>query len=264
MTHRPQDAPHPPRPTVVFVHAHPDDEAIFTAIAMRRLADADGRVVLVTATKGEEGGSRVRLSRGESVAARRVRELERSCSELGVDRLVLLGHRDSGVVGAASNEHRRALARRDPALDERRLAALLEQESADALVHYDGTGIYGHPDHVAVHRLGSAVAARTGVPAYEATVDREHLAFVDTHLVERAAPSGVSVGRATAEIGLALRATGAELAVKAAAMAAHASQIDPAVFGSDRFAEVYGLEWFVRTQGRPVLESLGNEHALAG
>ena len=41
--------------TVVFLHAHPDDEAIFTGGTMRLLADAGHRVVLVLATSGELG-----------------------------------------------------------------------------------------------------------------------------------------------------------------------------------------------------------------
>ena len=252
------------RPTVVFLHAHPDDEAVFTAVAMRRLADTGARVVLVTATRGEEGGSRVRLGRGESLAGRRIRELERSCDTLGVSRLVVLGHRDSGMAGWASNQHRRAFTRAALEPEVARVARVVRQESAAAVVHYDDNGIYGHPDHLVVHRIGAEVARQTGVSAYEATVDREHLRFVDGHLVEQAAGGPGGLGRATVEIGLALRATDAELGVKAAAMSAHASQIDPAVFGSDCFRDVYALEWFVRTSGGPVLESLGNEHALVG
>ena len=56
--------------TVLFLHAHPDDEAVFTAATMRRLADAGARVVLVTATAGELGTPLVRLGPGETVAAR--------------------------------------------------------------------------------------------------------------------------------------------------------------------------------------------------
>jgi len=39
--------------TVAFLHAHPDDESIFTGATMHRLARRGARVVLVTATAGE-------------------------------------------------------------------------------------------------------------------------------------------------------------------------------------------------------------------
>ena len=42
-----------PARTVVFFHAHPDDEAIFTGGTMALLAAAGWRVVLVVATAGE-------------------------------------------------------------------------------------------------------------------------------------------------------------------------------------------------------------------
>jgi LmbE family N-acetylglucosaminyl deacetylase len=45
--------------TIVFIHAHPDDEALLTGGTMALLAWAGHRVVLVTATAGEAGhGSR--------------------------------------------------------------------------------------------------------------------------------------------------------------------------------------------------------------
>jgi N-acetyl-1-D-myo-inositol-2-amino-2-deoxy-alpha-D-glucopyranoside deacetylase len=50
--------------TVLALHAHPDDEAIFTGLTLRRLADAGARTVLVVATDGDLGGSRVPLRRG--------------------------------------------------------------------------------------------------------------------------------------------------------------------------------------------------------
>jgi GlcNAc-PI de-N-acetylase len=86
--------------TVVVLHAHPDDEAIFTGATLRALADRGTRVVLVTATSGEEGVPRTRLAGGESLAQRRVAELERACELLGVARLALLGYADSGAHAA--------------------------------------------------------------------------------------------------------------------------------------------------------------------
>ncbi|MGA8117014.1 MAG: PIG-L family deacetylase, partial [Actinocatenispora sp.] len=56
---------HPGR-SVIFLHAHPDDEAIFTAATMRRLADRQARVVLVMATGGELGEQLAPLRPGET------------------------------------------------------------------------------------------------------------------------------------------------------------------------------------------------------
>ena len=173
--------------TVVFLHAHPDDEAIFTAATMHRLARAGARVVLVTATAGELGPVLRSLRPGETLAARRRVELERACAALGVARLVLLGHRDSGMSGWDANSHPDALAGVDAAAAGRRLADLCVAERAEALVHYDSDGIYRHPDHLAVHRIGAAAAAYAQIVAYEATVDRDHLGGRGRHLVEAAA-----------------------------------------------------------------------------
>src|SRR6478672_6524235 len=82
--------------SVVVVHAHPDDEAIFTGATIRRLADSGARVVLVTATGGELGEPRVPL-RGRTLGQVRTEELEHAADLLGVQRLVLLGKRDSGI-----------------------------------------------------------------------------------------------------------------------------------------------------------------------
>ena len=262
---------------VVFLHAHPDDEAIFTGATMRALADRGARVVLVTATGGELGEP-VPTPPGGSLSRVRVRELERAAAELGVARLVLLGRRDSGMSGWAANAHPDALAAAGPPGREelaRRLARLCERERADALVHYDSDGIYRHPDHLAVHQIGQRAATLAGITGYQATVDREHLHLTGEHLVDRAArdqsgqsersgPSGGSggYGRVTVEIGLAIVAGPAELAAKRAAMAAHASQIPARVLDDPAFEQVYRLEWYLRDGPRSTLELLGNGHAI--
>ena len=240
--------------TVVFLHAHPDDEAIFTAATMHRLAAEGARVVLVTATAGELGPVLRPLRAGETLANRRRVELERACAALGVARLVLLGHRDSGMAGWDSNLHPDALARADVAAVSQRLADLCAAEGAEALVHYDDDGIYRHPDHLAVHRIGAAAAAHAGISAYQATVDRDHLRGRGLHLVQAAA--GAEVGRGAVQITTVVTATPADLAAKRAAMAAHASQIAPATLRRRGFARTYGLEWYVRTGPAAALDTL--------
>ncbi|HSV66057.1 MAG TPA: PIG-L family deacetylase [Mycobacteriales bacterium] len=254
--------------TVVFFHAHPDDEAIFTGLTMRRLADAGTRVVLATATAGELGDPLVPLAPGETLAARRCHELEAAAEELGVARLVLFGRRDSGMPGWADNAHPDALAAACHRSLAARLADLCLVEQAAALVHYDSHGIYGHPDHVAVHRIGRLAAHHLGITAYEATVDREHLHLAQhaadgDHLVH-AANQGqpTPYGRVTAEIRLAVAGDAADLAAKRRAMGAHASQITAESVDLAGFAEVYGLEWYLREGPPATLDRLGNAHAI--
>lgn len=253
--------------TVVFLHAHPDDEAVFSAITMRRLADRGHRVVLVTATGGELGEPRIPLNEGETLRDRRLTELERTCEVLGVHRLVLLGHRDSGMAGSRDNLHPDAFTNVPIATAARNLAALLDEEGADTLVHYDSDGGYGHPDHVMVHRVGAAAVALTGVAGYESTVDREHLHFVDTHLISDGDPPRTrpGLGRMTVEITLALRGTERERALKKQALLMHGSQItrDDLDIDDGLFAEAYGYEWYVRTSTSATLEHLGNDHVTA-
>lgn len=247
--------------TAVFLHAHPDDEAIFTAATMRRLADRGARVVLVMATGGELGERRGPIGPGESVGRRRLAELEAAAGRLGVARLVLLGRRDSGMAGSASGRHPRALARARTGALARRLADVMSAESAGTLVHYDDRGIYGHPDHVAVHRIGALAATLAGASEYQATVDRDHLRGHD-HLLDAASGYSGDYGRAGAEIPVRLTASDPELAAKKDAMAAHASQIAPGALAGPRFGDAYRHEWYLRA-GPPGLVDHVREEAPA-
>lgn len=256
--------------TVLVLHAHPDDESIFSGLTLRRLADAGARTVLVLATAGELGGSRVPLRPGETVPERRVAELEAAAGLLGVSRLVLLGGRDSGLPGGPGLTHPRALAAADPLVLARHVAELADAEGADTIVHDDEHGIYGHPDHNAAFRVGALAAELTGATAYRTTVDREHLhtAARDGHLVHGAARAVHEVGgagpfgRATVEIALAVSGTAAHLAVKRAAITAHASQLGPDDVPAATFAAAYGYEWYLRSGPAGVLDRLGNAHLL--
>ena len=176
--------------TVVFVHAHPDDEAIFTGGTMARLAAAGVPVVLVVATGGELGAVHPDYHGAiDDVGLPGVRrgECEAAAALLGVRGVEFLDYHDSGMAGDPANESPGAFWRAP--LDEAagRLAAILTRVGAAAVVGYDDDGIYGHPDHIQVTRVARAAAAAAGVPTvYGATVDREYLHFVETHVVAEA------------------------------------------------------------------------------
>lgn len=249
-------------PCVVFFHAHPDDESIFTGGTIALLADRGVRTVVVIAT-GEDPSTEVEFA---SAAAVRGAEAAAACEELGVHALHLLGFADAGATagdGDGDGDEDRDVALHAASLDTvaRRLADVLVSEGATALVVYDEGGIYAHPDHLVVHRAGIAAAAMAGVEVvYEATVDREYLHFVETHLVGHAvewlvgADALVAVNRAPLGVPTVMVSTtvdvGPVLPRKRAAIEAHVSQIP--VGGAFRamddatFAAVYGYEWFVR------------------
>lgn len=161
--------------TLVFVHAHPDDEALLTAGTMARAVAEGQRVVLVVATDGAAGLASADMHEG-GLAARRDAELEESCRALGVHRLVRLGYADSGLHGDEPQRDGGPVPLCAAPLEESSaaLAAVLAEESADVLVTYDPNGGYGHPDHVRVHELGVRAAELAGTPrVFEATVPRD-------------------------------------------------------------------------------------------
>ena len=259
--------------TVVFFHAHPDDEAIFTGGTMALLAAGGWRVVLVLATAGEQGLTSALVGPEVPLAVRRMAETAQAAECLGAQRIEFLGYHDSGVDGAGG---RPVGAFADAPVEEAaaRLGGILAEEHAVALVSYDARGIYGHADHIHVHRVGLAAAEVAGVPTvYESTVDREYLHFVETHLVVEATiatqpeRTALGLGLAAAPLGLSTVEVDctvdvrAVLPVKRQAMSAHASQI-PETSSAMRlldadFAAVYGYEWFARRGPRGPIDELG-------
>jgi LmbE family N-acetylglucosaminyl deacetylase len=140
--------------TLLLVHAHPDDECIATGGVMLSAHRDGARVVLLTATRGEEGD----IHNMDAAAVRprlgavRTDELMRSCAILGVDRQEFLGYRDSGMSGAASNLDPRSFHAAPLAETAEHVAGFLREERPDIVVTYTADGTYWHPDHVKAHQ----------------------------------------------------------------------------------------------------------------
>lgn len=218
---------------LVCFHAHPDDEALSTGGLMRKAADAGHTVVLVTATRGEQGEPKPGvLADGERLWERRVDETAAAARILGCAANEFLGYQDSGMMGTETNANPACFWRAD--LDEAadRLAALLRSVHADVLTVYDDHGLYGHPDHIQVHRVGLRAAHLAGVRhVYEATVSREDAlaAFAELDVdPSEGDPDDDGVdenfGVARAEIRYMVD-VGPQLEAKRSAMRAHKSQI---------------------------------------
>lgn len=247
--------------TIVFVHAHPDDEATQTAGTMRRLTHEGHRVVVVYGTGGDVGTRPLGLER--ELAEHRRGEAEASARLTGAQRLVWLGYRDSGMTGWDTNRAEGAFMQADVEAAARRVADVLDEEDADVVVGYDWHGNYGHPDHVQVHRVtarAADVAARR--PRYlEVSMNRDRLrafavaaaaAGYESEDVDRPMDDGNPLGTPEAELHWSVDIT-AHVAVKRAALACHASQPDAAALlglPDLAFAAMFGHEYFLEP-GRP-------------
>ena len=258
--------------TLVFFHAHPDDESIGTGGSIAKASAEGHRVVVVVATRGELGAEpKGLLLDGEELGQRRVTETERAVDILGAHRLAFLGYRDSGMMGSPTNGDAGSFWSAEVDEAAQRLAAILIEEVADVLVVYDKTGVTGHPDHIQVHRVGHRAAERAGTPeVVEATMSHSQAAILIRHAVATGAGTGTGTGNghstATGAVGARPvepatfgtpddKLTGrvdvrAYLDLKRRAMAAHASQISETSFfltlPPDAFEAVWGYECLVR------------------
>ncbi len=259
--------------TLVCFHAHPDDEVISTGGTIARAAADGHRVVLVVATNGDHGEVPADLGTNETLVERRRSETEASARVLGIDRVVWLGYTDSGMTGWEQNDDPNSFHLADPDVAGARLAEVLRAESADVLTIYDWHGNYGHPDHVAVHRVGLAAARLVpDVRVLEATMNRDafvrmiaaareagaQLGDAGTEQVEfdpnGPADDGNPMGTPEAELTLAVDVS-AHLDAKRNAMRCHRSQIEETSFflqmPDEVFAQSFGTEWFIEHDTQP-------------
>src|SRR6202161_1285648 len=99
---------------LLLVHAHPDDESIYTGATMARYAAEGAQVTLVTCTLGELGEiippslAHRAAAKEDRLGESRTGELAAACAALGVSDHRFLGGpgrwRDSGMMGEPSND----------------------------------------------------------------------------------------------------------------------------------------------------------------
>ncbi|MFH2062608.1 MAG: PIG-L family deacetylase [bacterium] len=146
-------------PGLLAFHAHPDDESLSMGGTLARYADAGEHVVVVTATNGEAGEihnhpdpESIRGCLGEV----RIAELHEAARILGVSAVELLGYRDSGMMGTEDNLRTECFWQADFMEAVGRLVAVIRRHRPEVITCYDPYGGYGHPDHIQVHRIGTA------------------------------------------------------------------------------------------------------------
>lgn len=249
-------------PTVLFVHAHPDDESIATGGTIAHLVRAGARVVLLTATRGEGGeviGAEFAHLAGDraGLAAHRERELADAMSALGVSDHRVLGStypevsagfpsrrfEDSGMVWgddghahapASMSESALCAADLDDAAG--RLAAIVASLDPHIVITYGADGGYGHPDHRRCHDMTVRALRMGGADRAERTrlLTITNPADAIAGTFDPQAPgfdlTGFTAAEAPSTIAVDVPVAVAQdvedfLGAKAMAMAAHATQV---------------------------------------
>ncbi|MDX3308297.1 N-acetyl-1-D-myo-inositol-2-amino-2-deoxy-alpha-D-glucopyranoside deacetylase [Streptomyces sp. NPDC054884] len=251
-----------PSRRLLLVHAHPDDESINNGATMARYAAEGVHVTLVTCTLGERGEvipPELRQLTGAALGEHRRAELAAAMAEVGVHDVRLLGgpgrYGDSGMMGLPDNDDPACFWQADVDEAAASLAEVILEVRPQVLVTYDEDGGYGHPDHIQAHRVAMRAAELAGAAGWRIpkvywnrvprSVAEDAFAKLREELPDLPFPSAAAVSdvpgvvdddRVTAEID-----GGAGYAsAKAAAMRAHATQIDVAP-GERYFALSNGL-----------------------
>jgi len=129
------------KPTLMAIFAHPDDEAFGVGGTLAKYADQDCDVYLVTATRGEAGEIREpSLATTANLPQVREQELRCACEVYGIHPPRFLDYVDGQL----------AIVHQGQAVG--KLVRLIRECQPQVLVTFGPEGIYGHYDHIAVHR----------------------------------------------------------------------------------------------------------------
>lgn len=224
---------------LLFVHAHPDDEAVWTGGLIASAAQAGAAVSVVTCTMGELGEvigapyQALVADSADQLGGFRVAELRAALRALGANgpqhRPLFLGGagrwRDSGMVGDPGNNHSRAFVNSgDEAVGQ--LHEILEVLQPDLVITYDADGGYGHPDHIRAHDI-TVAACGDRFPTLWAVTDRAAMtAGLDAITVTPSRWRSCGVDDfATVTGQLEIQLDDAAVAAKIAGMRAHATQV---------------------------------------
>lgn len=151
---------------ILAIHAHPDDETLYTGGTLAFYAHNGADVSVLTCTLGEEGevigekyAQLVAADGGaDQLGGYRIHELTQALAALGAGQPQFLGgaghYRDSGMLGTPANDHPRAFIGADDEVVAEQMACWIRRIRPDVVLVYDDGGTYGHPDHIKAHHCG--------------------------------------------------------------------------------------------------------------
>lgn len=141
---------------LMCILAHPDDESLGFGGILAHYAQAGVATYLVTATRGERGWMGDPAAYPGATALGRIREgeLQAAAAVLGIRETTFLDIMDGDLDQA------------DPVATIDALVGHLRRVRPQVVATFDPTGIYGHPDHIAICQLTTAAISAAANPHY--------------------------------------------------------------------------------------------------
>jgi LmbE family N-acetylglucosaminyl deacetylase len=210
----------------------------------------------------------------------RAKELQHAVEVLGIERLVRLGYRDSGMMGWPQNDDPECFWATPVADAAAKLAEILNEERPQVVMTYNEIGFYGHPDHIQANRITLAALELidyeptlyyNAIPDSVMEIMRARWDEEGRRRAQEDAAKGIvrepegpptidgeplNMGTPDDRIGATIDVTGVT-DTKYDALAAHVSQIGDSFWlkmSKDEFRQAMGTEWFVRVTNPQGLE----------
>jgi LmbE family N-acetylglucosaminyl deacetylase len=148
--------------TILAVFAHPDDESLACGGTLARAASGGARVVLLCASRGENGSiSDPALVPDGNLGRVRVQELRAAAAALGISDVVIFNHPDGDLRWSDVPEFHSEI------------VMALRRYRPDAVITFGEDGLYWHLDHIAVHERTYTAVRSLGAdapPLYYVTI----------------------------------------------------------------------------------------------
>jgi len=173
--------------SLLVITAHPDDESILCGGLLASCSAQGATVNLLCLTQGEHG-----QGTGDISSCRRG-ELKAAADILGISSTTVLTHEDGMLPWI------------DPTIICADITKAVERYSPDVIITFDEDGMYGHPDHIAVHHCTTNAIKlhRNPAPAlYYATIPSRAMRTLTDYVAIQLAKTDVTLSNPTDILGI--------------------------------------------------------------
>ena len=148
--------------------AHPDDEAFPVGGTLAMYSSLGASIALITTTSGQLGEIRQDgIATKDTLGSVRSSELRESAHVLGIDRLNILSYKDSGMAGWDANKDPDAFINANPDTVRSQLVTEIRAFKPHVILTFEPTGLYGHPDHIAISQQTTDAFHYSNKKSYE-------------------------------------------------------------------------------------------------